>query len=241
MLMRKDRAFIVWGIKNVTHEKIGTTFVIGGAKKGGENLSNWLSRMIEPNLMMEFLDIREGDKRFSILVVEPSYDRPVKFAGVAYIRIGENIKPLDKFKEHERALWLATGHHKFESAIAIPNLSVADIITLLDVDFLYKLLHIDRPDNIDEIIRALISRDLIKDNMEGRFDITNLGAILFAREIDKFPQLVGKTVRVVKYVGKDKRSAESENEGHKGYAVGFSGLLSYVTKRIPSEEQYVAG
>lgn len=60
--------------------------------KGAENLKNWLSRLIEPRLMMEFLDFDEEAKHFSILVVEPTYDRPFKFAGEEYLCIGGNVK-----------------------------------------------------------------------------------------------------------------------------------------------------
>ena len=109
MLKDRDRAFIVWGIANKAKEKVGTTVRLQGVTKGAENLVNWLSRMIEPRLMMEFLDFEDYGKPFSILTIEPTYDRPVKFSGTEYIRIGENVKSLKEFPEHERALWLATG------------------------------------------------------------------------------------------------------------------------------------
>src|SRR3990167_8674047 len=81
MLSDRDRAFIVWGIENKTKRKLGCDFQLGLLTKGAESLTNWLTRMIEPRLMMEFLDFEDGGKRYSILMVEPTYDRPVKFAG----------------------------------------------------------------------------------------------------------------------------------------------------------------
>ncbi len=77
--------------------------------------------------------------------------------------------------------------------------------------------------------------------MEGGVDITNLGAILFARDIRRFPSIAGKSVRVIKYAGHDKRAAEREQERAKGYAVGFSGLLTFIRRHLPKRESYPNG
>jgi predicted HTH transcriptional regulator len=78
--------------------------------------------------------------------------------------------------------------------------------------------------------------------MEGGFDITNLGAILFANDISNFPSIHSKTVRVIKYKGQGKReSAGEEQEGVRGYAVGFSGLIRYIMKELPKDERYIKG
>jgi ATP-dependent DNA helicase RecG len=105
MLADKDRGFLVFGVEDKTRKKIGTTIRLNAIKKGSENFTNWVSRMVEPRLMMEFLDFECDGLPFSILCVEPSYDRPVKFAGAEYIRIGENVKKLVKCPHHERSLW----------------------------------------------------------------------------------------------------------------------------------------
>jgi ATP-dependent DNA helicase RecG len=77
--------------------------------------------------------------------------------------------------------------------------------------------------------------------MEGGFEITNLGALLFANDITQFPSIASKSVRVIKYAGVDKRTSEEEIEGKKGYAVGFPGMLRYISERLPKEEQYEKG
>jgi len=102
MLAEKERAYIVWGIENGTRKKVGTSFSISKQKKGNENFANWLTRMMTPRLMMEFLDFEYESLRFSILVIDPAYDRPVRFGDTEYLRIGENIKKLREHPEHER-------------------------------------------------------------------------------------------------------------------------------------------
>src|SRR5262245_15545900 len=92
ILVERDGAYHVYGIENKTKKRLGTKVRLNRLKKGNENLTNWLSRMITPPLMMEFLDFEDDGTAFSILVIEPTYDRPVRFHDSEYIRIGENIK-----------------------------------------------------------------------------------------------------------------------------------------------------
>jgi ATP-dependent DNA helicase RecG len=241
MLADMDRAFLVWGVENKTKRKLGTIVEINGLRKGSENITNWLSRMIEPRLMMEFLDFDDANKKFAIIVIEPTYDRPVKFAGTEYIRIGENIKSLKEFPEHERALWLATGRRKFENAVALPHQTGDEVMEKLHIETYYRLKGDEIPKNPAERIKRFVQLGYIKEDMEGAHDILNLGALLFANDITVFPSISSKSVRVIKYTGKDKSKSEGEIEGRKGYAVGFRGMLKYIMDRLPREEKFEGG
>jgi ATP-dependent DNA helicase RecG len=174
-------------------------------------------------------------------VIEPTYDRPVQFSGVEYIRIGENVKLLKDFPEHAKSLWLATSRRRFESAIALPHQSARSVLALLEADVYYRLSEEEKPTRNAEVLRRFINRGFILDDMEGGYDITNLGALLFARDLTPFPSVATKSVRVIKYLGKDKRRAESETEGKRGYAVGFQGILSFVKNMLPREERFEGG
>lgn len=241
MLEGHDRAFLVFGIDDNSRQKIGTIVKLMRLKRGNEDFENWLARLVEPRIHIECRDFQCGGKDFAIISIEPTYDRPVRFSGVEYFRIGQNKKKLADFPEHERALWLLTGRRKFENAVAAVNLTGLEVLKLLDVDPLYELTGEPRPKGETEILRKLTDRGFILDNLEGRFDVTNLGAILLAREITSFPSISGKSVRIIKYVGRDKSRSEFEQEGQKGYAVGFSGMMSFLMQRLPKEEQYVGG
>src|SRR5215469_10117237 len=92
-----------------------------------------------------------------------------------------------------------------------------------------------------EIIRRMITSGFIREDMEGGFDITNLGAIVLSKDIGHFPSIAAKSVRVIKYLGTDKQKSNKEIEGRKGYAVGFSGLLQFIMARLPTTEIYVGG
>jgi len=223
MLADRDRAFLVWGIENKTKRKLGTAVQLSSLTKGSENITNWLSRMIEPRLMMEFFDFEDDNKKFAILAIEPTYDRPVKFSGAKYIRIGENIKSLKEFPEHERTLWLATGRRKFENAIALPHQTSDEVMEKLHTETYYRLKGDEIPKNPAEIIKRFIQLGYIKEDMEGGHDILNLGALLFANDITAFPSISTKSVRVIKYSGKDKSKSEGEIEGKKAMPSVFVG------------------
>jgi ATP-dependent DNA helicase RecG len=191
MLAGRDRAFLVFGVKDGNREKVGTRVRLLDLKKGGENLSNWLSRIIEPRIMLDIVDFECDGVPFSIIAIEPTYDRPVRFDGTEYLRIGENKKKLIDFPEHERSLWLATGRRKFEDAVALSNQSVDQVLEKLDKGPLFELTGDPEVRNPAEIIRKMVERCFLLDNLEGRFDVTNLGAILLARSVKDFPTIAG--------------------------------------------------
>jgi predicted HTH transcriptional regulator len=241
MLVEKDRAFIVFGIEDNTRRRLGTRVRLADLKKGGENFENWINRVLEPRLMLEILDFDDDGRSFSIIDIEPTYDRPVRFHGTEYIRIGQNIRKLSEFPGHERALWLATSRRKFEDAIALSHRGVDEVFECLSIEAYYGLSKDPQPQNNEEIIRRFVSLGFLQDDLEGGFHITNLGAILLAKDVRLFPSISGKAVRLVKYTGRDKRSSEPEVEGRRGYAVGFSGMISHMMKNLPAEEKYIRG
>ncbi|MGL4491154.1 MAG: ATP-binding protein [Rhizobiaceae bacterium] len=241
MLSGKDRAFIVFGIKDDTKERVGTNVRLQSMKYSGENFINWLSRLIEPRIQIEFQDFDCVNQSFSIIAIEPSYDRPVKFNGTEYIRIGQNKKKLSEFPEHERALWYATGRKRFETAVAKSNMATDELFNVLDPDPIFDLTGEPKAKGHQEIIRKMIDLGFLIDNMEGRYDVTNLGAILLARDVTNFPSISGKAIRIIKYAGRDKSRSEFEQEGVKGYAVGFKGMMRFLMERLPKEERYIDG
>lgn len=92
MLVQRDRAFLVYGVDDKTHLVVGTKVKLRDLKKGNENIENWLGGMVEPKLMLELIDFEFEGKNVAIIVIEPTYDRPVRFAGEEYFRVGANKK-----------------------------------------------------------------------------------------------------------------------------------------------------
>lgn len=213
ILAGKDRAFLVFGIHDKTKAVVGTSVRLSELRKGNENFHNWISRVVEPRLEIDLCDFEYKGKPVAIIAVHPTYDRPVRFESAEYIRIGENVKALKDFPEHERSLWLATSRHKFESSIALAHQKPELILSeLLEPDAFYRLSGEAKPDRQEEVIRRFVAAEFLRDELDGTFSVTNLGAVLLARDVSRFPSISGKSVRVVRYLGADKREARPERE-----------------------------
>ncbi len=241
LLQGVEKAFIVYGIEDQSLQKIGTSFKPHNSRIGNEGLLNWLIRKLDPQVKFDVSEFVCNGKAFTIFEIEPSYHRPVKFNGHAYIRIGEHRKKLAEHPEHERSLWLSTGKRRFENAIAISNASIAEVLRLLSWRDYYRLTAQPEPENNEEIIRILLGQNYLSDEMDGSYAVTNLGAILFANDIGEFASVSRKTVRVVKYIGNDPQNSEREIEGRRGYAVGFENLVEFVLTRSIQRENYSSG
>jgi ATP-dependent DNA helicase RecG len=241
LLQGVERAFLVYGIEDKTLRKVGTNFRPSRAKIGNEALENWLTRKLDPQVAIQFTEFTQDELLFSIIEIEPSYYKPVRFDGEAYIRLGEHKKRLANHPELERSLWLATSKRKFENGISRANALPHELLDVLSWRSLYGLMQIPEPKNDAEIIKQLQDLKLISEEYDGTFSITNLGALLLAKDITKFPSVARKTVRVTRYHGNDSRNAESEIVGRYGYAVGFEGLIDFIAKHSPQRERLVTG
>jgi len=91
------------------------------------------------------------------------------------------------------------------------------------------------PDNRKGIIERLLQDRIIESDGHG-LNITNLGGILFAKNIEQFETLDRKAVRVIVYQGNNRIKTKKEQTGTKGYAVGFEGLNKYITDQLPTNE-----
>lgn len=235
-LNNKPNAYIVWGVNDKTHEMTGTTFTPSTAKKGNENLDNWLLRLLEPKIDYKFYEISIDNKNIVLLEIASADKHPVSFEGKEYIRFGENKKKLRELPEKEKELWRAFDKTPFEKQIAADNVDASNVLKLLDFTKYFELLKIPLPENNDSIIDFLIKDEIIKKLDNGKYAITNLGAILFAKDINNFDNLKRKAIRVIQYKGNSKIQTIKEIEGKKGFAIGFQGLIEYINSILPSNE-----
>jgi len=115
-------------------------------------------------------------------------------------------------------------------------LTKADVISLLSTETYFDLMNIPFPKNQEGTIERLLAEKIIAKTKQG-LAITNLGAILFAKDLGNFDLLSRKSVRVIKYKGKNKVETEREQIGVKGYALGFIGLVDWVNSQLPANEE----
>ncbi len=93
----KVHAYLLWGIKNDTHEIVGTQFKPIEKKIGNEELESWLLRLINPKVNFRFFNIKIDENRVVMLEVGTAFRHPVQFKNVEYIRVGSYKKKIKGF------------------------------------------------------------------------------------------------------------------------------------------------
>jgi len=234
-LLSKPQAYLLWGIDDDTHEVLGTTFTPATAKKGNQDLEIFLTQLLQPRINFRFHSFEVEEKPVVLLEIDPATHSPVRFSGTGYIRVGTSKRSL-KDSGREADLWRSFDRTPFEAEIALPSVTSDEVLSLLDYTSYFDLTKRSLPDNRAGILDALQSEKLINPATGKFWDITCLGAILFAKSLEVFPRLSAKAVRVVLYDGNNKLKAVREVKGKKGYANGFQGLIDYVESLLPSNE-----
>lgn len=235
-LAGKVSAWLVWGVDDQTHEIIGTTFNPATAKVGNEELESWLLRLLSPKINFRFYRFQTENTPVVLLEVGAAFRHPVQFKGAEFIRVGSYKKRLKDFPEKERALWRVFDQIPFEREVAAEDIAPEEVLRRLDYPAYFDLLALPLPEGRDAILAALEADRLIARGNTGRWNITNLGAVLFAKRLADFRVLARKAVRVVLYKGEGRVETVREQEGSKGYAAGFEGLIGFVTNLLPSNE-----
>ena len=232
----KEAGYLVFGIEDGTHAVKGTSFEPDKEKIGNQEIENWLATQLSPRIDFEIISFTYQASPIVLIKTDPTYNTPVSFKGEAYIRVGSYKKKLADHPEKARKIWIKTKDHVFEKQIAMKNLTADEVLKLLDYPSYFLLTNLPLPDNKSGILEKLQEEDLIID-VGGSYHITNLGAILFASNLDKFEDLARKAVRVIIYKGNNRLKTVKEQKLIKGYANGFEGLVTYINDQLPSNEE----
>ncbi len=232
----RAHAYLIWGIANQGHAILGTSFDPKAAQQGNEELESWLLRLLEPRIGFRFFQIDMNGLAVVLLEIDAAFRHPVKFQGTEYIRIGSYKKPLKDFPERERALWRMLDSTPFEMLPAEEKLTADEVLKLLDYPAFFELLDKPVPNHRDGMLAALQAHRMIEPMGGGHWRIFNLGALLFAKRLLDFPHLQRKAVRVVVYEGTGRIKTLREQEGMRGYAAGFEGLVGFVNNLLPINE-----
>ncbi|MBL7645893.1 MAG: putative DNA binding domain-containing protein [Candidatus Hydrogenedentes bacterium] len=235
-LVGKSKAYLLWGVDDHSHAILGTSFRPFEAKVGNEALENWLLRLLNPQIHCRFFELRIDECPVVLLEIEAACRQPVQFSGEEFVRVGSYKKKLRAHPERERELWRIFENTRFESRVANRGIPGTGVLRLLDFQAYFKLLNLSEPKAPELILAALESDGMIARDGAGRWNISNLGAILFARRLSDFGTLSRKAVRVIVYRGKGRREAIREQCGSKGYANGFEGLIGFVNNLLPANE-----
>jgi len=235
-LLGKANAYLVWGVANDTHDVVGTTFRPTQVKKGNEELENWLMQPLSPRIDFRFIEFEAEGKQIAMVEIPRAAHQPVQFKGIEYVRIGSYKKKLKDLPEKERKLWRVFDITPFEQQVAAEGADASDVLTLLDYPAYFRLLDVPLPETRDGILARLSDDRMISIRQDGKWDILNLGAILFASDLSRFRPLARKAVRVIEYDGEGRVKTKREHQGRMGYAAGFEALIDFLNTVLPENE-----
>lgn len=234
-LHNKPRGYIVFGVVDESKEIVGTSFKPSSHKIKKELLENWLINRLNPRVDFRFTEFDYDEKRhISIIEIPGCLGSPVAFQRNRYIRLSSSTRLLSDFPEKESTLW-KNNSHSFEKEIAMENVSKSDIFQLLSTESYFDLMEIPQPSDQDSVIKKLLHEGILTES--DPYSITNLGAILLAKNLKSFESVERKSIRVIVYKGTNKVETIREQIGAKGYAIGFAGLVDWINSQLPANEE----
>lgn len=237
VLHEQPRAWIVWGVRDFDRAVIGTSFKPSKAKVGNQDLEGWLSTKAFPRLDFRFHELEPAPSvRIVMLEIFPCWHTPVRFGDTEYIRVGSTKRRLKDYPEKERSLWDRFRRTPFEKAVCLEQESGSRVLEVIDYPGLFDLFAMALPEGASAILDCLVKQKVINACGGGRFDVTNLGGILFAKRLEDFETLARKAPRVIVYKGRNRVETLREQVGTQGYAAGFEGLVRYINEQLPSTE-----
>ncbi|WP_293874790.1 MULTISPECIES: ATP-binding protein [unclassified Sphingomonas] len=235
----REIACVLWGVEDGTGAVVGTDFDPNAKKVGGQAFEFRLAQHLRPSPAFQFRTVDHPDGRIVLLEIPAATVAPVEYSGTAYVRVGNATPKLADFPERFQRLIANLRPYVWESASAMTFVEDDTVLALLDYPAYFRLTRQQLPAGKAGILERLEADRLIVRDVGGRWNISNLGAILFATDLDQFGEVLArKAVRFVAYQGRNRAATVSHRQdGRKGYACGFEGLVAYLSGIIPQVEQ----
>lgn len=233
----REYAYKVWGLEDQTHQLAGTSFnPLVKKGKGNQALFIWLRNVLSRNANYEFLQMDYDGKHFVVLRIRAASMQPVYYDKDAYIREGSSSTRLEPGSTKEAELWRRLQREGYELRCAQEDLDAESVIDALDIDTYYGLLRLRKPHEPSDLLRPLVEQDLLKLQDNGRYSITNLGALLIAKRLSDFSGLRRRILRVVRHEGKGNLRILEDRHFDCGYSLALPEAQAHIMSSVPSKE-----
>lgn len=200
-------------------------------------LANLGRDALEPPLALDHAVVEFDNTPLLFVYVREQANKPVHRRGKsieeAWIRSGGTTRKASRTEIG--SLMLHSQAPRWEELRASNLLSSDEVIARLDLATISKLLQCPLPEDKNELMRWLADQNIVVPDGNGYY-ITNFGGTAAARELEHFDTLSRKRIRVIRYRGTNKVDTIDELLGHKGYAVGFEGLIRHLKGILPHSE-----
>lgn len=227
--------FLIYGLDNS-----GSPVSISDAavEQPTNQLANLGREAVEPPLALDHVVLDYDNERILIVHVPESPIKPVHLRGKgldhAFIRSGGTTR--EASRQEIATLMLHSRTPRWEELHASMLVDEATLLAKLSAEPILNMLGRPVPSSPNEMLTWMEAEGFItRETSHGGY-ITNLGAIAAARKLSDFLDISRKAVRVIVYNGTNKANMKLEQEGTKGYAVSFQGLLQFVMLQLPQSE-----
>lgn len=233
-LKKVAQGWLVFGIENKTHEIKGTNYK--SSRVALDELKKLLADQTTNRITFdEIYEVIENGKRVILFEIPAApMGVPIAYKGHYYGRDGESLGALNL---HEiESIRSQRVNICFETQIARADISADDVLRLLDYKKLFELLKRDVPTSRSAILERMESLEFVIKRGD-EYDITNMGALLLARNLSDFPNLKTRRVAIRRYEGTNNRICSMEQFSSAGYAVGFANMVRFIEQQTQEDER----
>ncbi len=172
-------------------------------KKMGNIAHNNLSQAVD----IDHAVLDYNGHHILFIYVPEQREKPIFLRGKdyheSYCRVGGQTRKMSELQV--RNIIATSQGLNFEERVAKSNLTKNDVLQLLNFRKLFELLDKDTPKSADSIIRRMKEFGYC-DGDDDNWNITNLGAILFANNLNDFDSLGSRKIVVRKYVSSNNKN-----------------------------------
>ncbi|HEX9082798.1 MAG TPA: ATP-binding protein, partial [Holophagaceae bacterium] len=201
-------------------------------------LTNLGRAALDPPLRLDHTVVEFHGHSLLLVHAPESEVKPVHLRGKsldeAFVRSGGTTRKASR--QEIGTLMLNSRTPRWEELRASVWMDEAALPASLNVDPIFTMLERPVPGSPEELLAWMAGEHFILREPGGGGYITNLGAMAASRRLMDFPELSRKAVRVVVYDGVNKAQTRTEQEGTRGYAISFQGLLQFVMSLLPQSE-----
>lgn len=179
-LAHRPYGYLIFGIKDSSLEIVGTKFSYENRKEKGSDLDFYIRHNLSPSVYFEHFVCNYQGKKIEIFRIPKSFNAPIEFEKVAWIRIGSSLTELKKYPEYHRKILLS---HTDWSAEIVQEATIDDLDekAIQKAKQLYKEKNVNKP-FYEEIDLWTNTTFLDRLNVTIGGKITNTALILLGKE-----------------------------------------------------------
>ncbi len=215
-------------LSSISQEKADTIIT-----KLGNIASN---RLYIPIQLEHSIEDVEGNAILFVYVPE-QIEKPVYLRGGtiydSYYRSAGQTRKMSKAQV--RSMIAKSQGLSFELMTAKEGLSPQQVLSLLNFNKFLELSGKPLPQDLTSIVSLMADYRLCEEDTGG-WNITNMGALLFANKLSDFPNLESKAIIIRKYVGNSNLELDFEKRCVAGYAVELEELTDFISDNTPKRE-----